>query len=100
MYDLEKTNTSHIDRIACFAEEAERAGIPVYGVSASPGSMVEEFRHEHQLAFPFLVSDETELKTMIRANPGIILWKGCTIVKKYHWRDLPDFETLEEKYGL
>ncbi len=98
MYDLEKTKTSRLDKLSELAADAEKAGIPFYGVSASPNSMIEDFRFEHQLAFPFLLSDETELKTMIRANPGLILWKGCKIVKKWHWRDLPDFEKAKKKY--
>ena len=98
MYDLEKTKTARLDKLSELAADAEKAGIPFYGVSASPNHMIEDFRFEHQLAFPFLVSDETELKTMIRSNPGLILWKGCKIVKKWHWRDLPDFGSVKEKY--
>ncbi len=98
MYDLEKTKTSRLDKLSELAADAEKAGIPFYGVSASPMHMIEDFRFEHQLAFPFLLSDETELKTMIRSNPGLILWKGCKIVKKWHWRDLPDFEKAKKKY--
>jgi len=98
MYDLEKTKTSGLEKLSELAADAEKAGLPFYGVSASPMHMIEDFRFEHQLAFPFLLSDETELKTMIRANPGLILWKGCKIVKKWHWRDLPDFEKVKKKY--
>ncbi len=34
--------------------------------------------------------DETVLKTMIRANPGIMVINKATILKEYHWNDMPE----------
>jgi uncharacterized membrane protein YphA (DoxX/SURF4 family) len=38
--------------------------------------------------------DETVLKTMIRANPGVMLIQKATILKEYHWKDLPNSEKI------
>lgn len=97
-YDISATVTRRIDEINTLQQKMEAAGIPVYGVTASGAQQVEAFRHRHQTAFPFWFSDETELKTIVRSNPGLVLFNGCTIVKKWHWRDVPSFTTLQEQY--
>jgi len=35
---------------------------------------------------------------MVRANPGIILLKEGTVIKKWPYRTVPTFHTLAEKY--
>ncbi len=43
---------------------------------------------------PFLLVDETTLKTMVRANPGYLLLKEGTILHKWSWANLPDKEEI------
>jgi hypothetical protein len=50
---------------------------------------MEAFRHEHQLAVPYYYSDSTVLKTIIRSNPGIALWKNGTVLGNWHENDTP-----------
>ena len=38
--------------------------------------------------------DETVIKTMIRANPGVILLNKATILKEYHWNDVPQIKEI------
>lgn len=47
----------------------------------------EILRYENGLTF--CSADETTLKTMIRSNPGYILLKNGTIVKKWSWANVP-----------
>ena len=42
----------------------------------------------------FCLTDETTLKTMVRANPGYILLKDGTIIGKWSWANLPDKEEI------
>ena len=42
------------------------------------------------MATPYFYSDKTLLKTMIRSNPGLILLENGTVVKKWHYNDIPD----------
>jgi uncharacterized membrane protein YphA (DoxX/SURF4 family) len=97
-YDIKKTMTSEIESVNNLQNWAERKDIPFFGVSASSDQLVEEFRHLHNAAFPFLSSDETELKTIIRSNPGLLLFDGCKIVGKWHWRDIPSGELIKSNY--
>jgi triosephosphate isomerase len=47
------------------------------------------------LRFSIASMDETALKTIVRANPGIVLLKKGVIVRKWHYQDLPGFTELD-----
>jgi triosephosphate isomerase len=47
-----------------------------------------------QPAFDFYTTDETTLKTMIRANPGVMVLHHGTILGKWNFRDAPDAAEL------
>jgi len=63
-------------------------------LTASSEEDTEAFRHEHQLAVPYAFTDATVLKTMIRSNPGITLWKEGTVLGNWHERDAPASEEI------
>ena len=65
------------------------------GLSASLPSVVSEKSEYLGLRFSIASMDETALKTIVRANPGIVLLKRGVIVKKWHFQDLPSFAELE-----
>lgn len=45
-----------------------------------------------------LNADDIVLKTMVRANPGVMLMKGGVVLDKWNWRDVPEVKKLKEKY--
>lgn len=47
------------------------------------------------LEVPVYQADETILKTVIRSNPGIILWKNGKIIKKWHINKAPEWAEIE-----
>lgn len=96
-YQMEKTEAKAYPAINQFALAADQAGIPFIGVTASLPATVETMRHELQTPFPFGSMDETTLKTIIRANPGILLLKEGRVVRKWHYNDLPAFSEVSEK---
>lgn len=96
-YQMEKTNKAAYAEINEFALAAEEAGVPFLGVTASLPAKVEAMRHELQTPFPFGTMDETTLKTVIRANPGILLLEEGRVVAKWHHNDLPQFSEVSEK---
>ena len=51
---------------------------------------------ELKLAFDFYICDPTTLKTIVRANPGLILIKQGTIIQKWHYNDFPTIEELQK----
>lgn len=80
-------------------EQAEKAGYKVFAVTApnSP-AMIDDFRHETQSAYPFYIADDLLLKTIQRSNPGLVLWHDGKIVAKWHFKKLPSFKEIQEKY--
>jgi len=45
-----------------------------------------------------LNADDIVLKTMVRANPGVMLMKDGVVLAKWNWRDVPKIEELRKKY--
>jgi uncharacterized membrane protein YphA (DoxX/SURF4 family) len=94
-YRMEKTEDEAYAKLNEFALAAADKGIPFLGLSASLPSVVAEKTEKLGLRFSIASMDETALKTIVRANPGIVLLKKGVIVKKWHYQDLPDFAELE-----
>lgn len=97
-YDISKADKSAFEKINKFAAEAELNKKPFIGLSASLDEEVEAFRHDVQAAFPYATMDATTLKTIIRANPGIVLLKKGVIIKKWHHNDLPEFAEVKQNF--
>ncbi|MGB1247651.1 MAG: DoxX family protein [Chitinophagales bacterium] len=68
----------------------------MFAFMASDFPTAEEFRHEVQAAYPFYQADETFIKTVIRANPGLVLLKDGYVYGKWHHNDIPSFQEMEE----
>jgi len=96
-WNLDETDTDHMSEVATFCNAVSVAGIPVFGFSTADYDRAETFRHEHQLAFPFIQGDEKVLKTMIRANPGIMYLENGVVVNMWSSRSLPGFGSAMEK---
>ncbi|MEY3050326.1 MAG: hypothetical protein RLY31_111 [Bacteroidota bacterium] len=98
-YKLKSKDPAYLDvfgsTIRPFVDAAGRAGYKVFGVTApNDPAVVDDFRHATQLSFPFFVADDLLLKTIQRSNPGVVLWKDGKVVRKWHYRKLPPFESV------
>ena len=90
--NLNKSEFEGFPEIKIIADKAIEKGYKVYGVSASFSDIIELTKNKFELPFEFLFCDETTLKTMIRANPGIIILNKGTVVQKKNWSDAEDLE--------
>lgn len=95
---LEKTYPQAYRDLNRFVEEAALAGVPSLGLTASLPQVVAEKQRELESSFAFATMDETALKTIVRANPGILLLQHGVVVRKWHHNDLPDFETVRQSH--
>jgi hypothetical protein len=78
---------------------AKQSGAKVYAVTGyADTDMIDTFRAKAGTDYPFYVADDILLKTIVRSNPGIVLWKDGTILKKWHYRQVPGFEEIQQKY--
>ncbi|MCF8296430.1 MAG: DoxX family protein [Saprospiraceae bacterium] len=99
-YYVGKAHKKSFEKLNILNEEAEKAGIPFFGISGSIPEDIETFRHEVQAMYPIHNADETALEAVIRSNPGLLLLKDGVILGKWAWRDLPTFEELDEEFGI
>jgi len=88
MYDITKTSVAHIDEIRELTKALD-GQVDCLILTSSSAAQVDEFRHTHQLAVPFAFADATVLKTIIRSNPGLALWKNGTVLANWHHNDTP-----------
>lgn len=96
-YNMKKSDKGAFTELNEIAKGAEKAGVDFYMVTVDDGKL-EELRHKYQLAFPFYNADETPLKTIIRSNPGLVLFKHGVVVNKWHHKHLPTSAELEQTY--
>jgi uncharacterized membrane protein YphA (DoxX/SURF4 family) len=96
LYDVSKASDKNIDKIRELVKALD-GKVEVLALTASSGEQFEAFRHEHQLPVPYYFADATVLKTIIRSNPGITLWKDGTVKGMWHHNDTPDAETVQAK---
>lgn len=95
-YDVRKSCTDNMAAIKTLTDEAQAKGWYVYGMATNSWEEVDQFRHDHQLAFDFTRCDEKVIKTMVRANPGILLLNGGKVVRIWHGNDAPALAQAEE----
>lgn len=84
-----------LEKINPLAKEAMQANWRVFAVSATPDyDKAPAFAKRIQAAYPFHTADDKLLKTIIRANPGVVVLKDGKVLKMYHHRHLPKFADL------
>jgi uncharacterized membrane protein YphA (DoxX/SURF4 family) len=88
VYNADKSDNSGFPAIRKISKKAIQKGYTVYGVSASFSSDLVALQEKYELPFEFLFCDETTLKTMIRANPGVIILNKGTVVDKKNFIDV------------
>lgn len=88
MYDVTKTSQKGIQKMNGFFAARFTQNLHFYGVTASSAQEVEEFKKKNWLTFPVYTADPIFLKTLIRANPGMVVIENGTITDKRNWRDI------------
>ncbi len=96
--ELKHTNSQAWKDLNTLQQAAEADGVHVLGLAGSGREEIEAFRHDVQAAYPFYAVDLKALKTFIRSDPGIVLLRKGTILAKYAWRDVPDYEVIKAEY--
>lgn len=98
-YDLDKSDETIQSVVNDFAQDCAQEDIEFVAVTSSADSIINAFKEKHQVEYPFYInSDDVPLKTMIRSNPGLVLIKDGTIVKKWHHNSFPKFSDVKENY--
>ena len=87
MYDLTKSSVEGAQKAEQIYQKALKSGTDFYALTGSSDEEVQNFIQKTGVKFPFCKTDPITLKTIIRANPGLMLIKNGTIIGKWNWRD-------------
>lgn len=93
-YDLSKSNEKGLRKVEKFSKTASESGINVFGLTASVIEDITTIQNEYNMPFNFYTTDDVALKTMVRANPGVIMLKEGTIIGKWHYKNLPELKNF------
>ena len=91
---LSKSNRQAMDRASDIADFCNGHDCQFYCLTASPQSEIERLKSELGLKYDFCFTDEITLKTIVRANPGLVLLQKGTVLGKWHYNDMPDASSL------
>lgn len=87
---IEEADDSNIDLLNEIYDYSTEHGYGFYALTSSPDAEIEMWREKTGAEYPFCLMDDVTLKTIIRANPGLLLIKGGTIINKWNSTNLPD----------
>lgn len=99
-YKLSKASAEAQDKLNKLAAYASENGYRFYGLTASNADEITDFVHKYNVNYSFCATDEIQLKTVIRSNPGLVILKKGTIIDKWGHRDIPDADELKGKDPL
>lgn len=98
-YDLKHTNENAMGEINALAlNAAEQFNIRTVLLTSNSAQDAAAFSKKMKLFMEVFYADAVPLKSMVRANPGILLLKNGVIVDKWHYHGLPSFDKLTEDY--
>jgi triosephosphate isomerase len=92
---LEQADDSQLDLINQVYEYAQEHQYPFYCLTASGEKGISRWRDTTGAEYPFVLTDDVTLKTVIRSNPGLLLLKDGTIIRKWSHNRLPDEYQLQ-----
>jgi uncharacterized membrane protein YphA (DoxX/SURF4 family) len=89
MNEVERANVKSIDELKAILKECKRNKIKVYTLTASAKEEVEAFKTKNGLDISFYYGDKTNLKSIIRSNPGVLLLDGNVVKNTWPSTRLP-----------
>lgn len=93
---LEHADDSRLDLINEVYEYAKEHGYAFYGLTSSNERAIMRWRDMTGAEYDFCLTDGTTLNTIIRSNPGLVLLKHGTVIRKWSHNRLPELdETMD-----
>ena len=96
-YDLAHSNIDAQQKINELALYCESHGHDFMCLTSTTQG-IDEFIENTEAPYPFYNTDEITLKTIIRANPGLVLIKDGTVMGKLHYNDIPEVDEFNDNF--
>ena len=86
---LENASDANFGEIDNIYEYATEQGYPFYCITASGEEAIERWKELTGAEYDFCTMDEITLKTIIRSNPGLVMLKNGTVIRKWSHNHYP-----------
>jgi hypothetical protein len=96
--NLHESNIKSQEKINELAKWAIDNEISFIGLTSTAPNEAAIFAKENNIQYEFFNCDEITLKTIIRSNPGLILIKNGTILRKWHYNDIPTPKEFQKEF--
>lgn len=94
--NLDKSDKAAFKQISEVAAAGEKEGYSTQALYYfTKKQTVDEFRHDVNGAYKFKTADDKLLKTIVRANPGLLLLKDGKVIKKWHHKHIPTYDEVK-----
>jgi uncharacterized membrane protein YphA (DoxX/SURF4 family) len=98
-YNLNETNTGAIGNLnALTLDITEQYNIRTVMLTSNSAQDAQAFSKKHKLFAEIFYADAVPLKSMVRANPGVILLKNGVVINKWSYQSLPSLDKLKSSY--
>lgn len=92
--DLNTIDTSYLESFNKLYNLSLEKGYRFICITATIEDEIDAFKQENNINYDFYNTDEIQLKTIVRSNPGLLLIKEGTILNKWHYNDIPNAKDL------
>jgi len=89
-FDMNLADAGGLKEAAALSKFLNEKGVSMILVTATDQKTVRNLEKQYGLKIPVFQADETDLKAMIRSNPGLLLLHNGVILKKWNYHDFPD----------
>ncbi|MBC6112537.1 BT_3928 family protein [Pedobacter fastidiosus] len=98
-YSLKDANQNVIGNLNALALNAtQQFNIRSVLLTSNSAKDAEVFIKKNNLFSEVFYADAVPLKSMVRANPGVMLLKNGVVINKWHFHNVPTFDQLSKKY--
>jgi len=98
-YNLGHTNEQAIGKLnAMTLDLTEQYNIRTVFLTSNSAQDAEAFSKRNKLLAEIFYADGVPLKSMVRANPGVLLLKNGVVINKWSYQSLPSLDELKEVY--
>lgn len=94
--DMRHADDGCNDRINDLFDFAQDQGIAFYALTAGEPEAWDEWKDRTGAAYDVLEGEKSQLRSLARSNPGLVLLHNGVIRKKWSNNDLPTFTSREE----
>ncbi|HEY4322846.1 MAG TPA: BT_3928 family protein [Mucilaginibacter sp.] len=98
-YNLRETDGEALNRLNALAINLKQNyNTRTVLLTSASAKDAEAFCKAHNFVSEIFYADGVPLKTMVRSNPGILLLKGGTVINKWHYHSVPNYDELVKRY--